>query len=156
MMKNVITSLFVGTLLSSSVAFGQELNVIATSGDHAEGGGYSLSWTMGEVIIPTLNFPDNDVTQGFHQPNVHVLSVNGVEDQTEISVYPNPTSDLLNISTSEECLVELKDAQGKLIEIYNVNALTSSIDVSMYERGTYLLVFHKNGATIKQLKVVVL
>lgn len=155
-MKNLVSCLLLGILLHSSVVFGQELNVIATSGNHLEGGGYSVSWTLGEVIIPTLNFPENDVTQGFHQPNVHVLSISTTEDQTEISVYPNPTSDLLNVTTSEECFVELLDTQGKLIEIYNLNALTSSIDVSMYERGTYLLVFHKNGATIKQLKIVVL
>lgn len=154
-MKKLTTSIFVGVLLSVS-SYGQELNVIASSSDYAEGGGYSLSWTMGEVIIPTLNFPDNDVTQGFHQPNVHVLSVNEFTSDMEISVYPNPTSDLLNISSSKESLVELRDAQGKLVETYKVNTLTSSIDVSMFERGTYMLIFHQNGAAVKQFKVVVL
>lgn len=48
---------------------GQTLSpaVLGTSGGYGVGGEYSLSWTLGETIITTINAGDYMLTQGFQQ-----------------------------------------------------------------------------------------
>jgi hypothetical protein len=42
--------------------------VLATSGGYSTGGGYSLSYTVGETIVTTLQVGNYLLTQGFQQP----------------------------------------------------------------------------------------
>lgn len=55
-----------GSLLCNSQSI--DNSVIATSGDYFEGGGNSLSWTLGELAVETYTSPDVILTQGFQQP----------------------------------------------------------------------------------------
>ncbi len=42
--------------------------VIASTGGFGSNGNMSVSWTIGEPIIPTISNSVNFITQGFHQP----------------------------------------------------------------------------------------
>ncbi|MEO9532033.1 MAG: T9SS type A sorting domain-containing protein [Crocinitomicaceae bacterium] len=156
MMNYKCTTLLVSCLcLFSLKSNAQELNVLAAAGNYTEGTDYSIAWTLGEVVTATLTFPDNHVTQGFHQSDVHVVGIETYQS-LNISVYPNPTNDIINVRSDQDAQMSLYDIQGKLVQTYNVNSNVSAIDVSYLERGTYLLLFNANGALAEKMKIVIL
>lgn len=61
--------MIVVSALASSVC-GQSLSreVLSTNGGHQTAGGISLSWTIGETVIPTFKAGNSLLTQGFEQP----------------------------------------------------------------------------------------
>lgn len=70
-----------------------------------------------------------------------VFNILGVEDElgADISIYPNPVSDAItiNLPALDNAVVELHDAQGKLIASHD--STTRRIDVSTLADGVYLL-----------------
>jgi hypothetical protein len=108
----------------------------------------SLSFTVGELLVLTqIDNQGNTLNGGFtagatlntvsvKEPDAVVLKVN---------VYPNPTSELVNIqikyASIEHVMVSITDLQGK--EIYNGMYATISntigINTANYASGTYVL-----------------
>ena len=124
--------------------------VISTAGHYNSAGGYSLSGTVGELAVTTLD-PDGSyiLTQGFQQP--FPLGVNPVIDAPgidwSVNAYPNPVSDYLNIQFNIEKSgtfnAEIMDMTGKKLWISNLPAITPkeiiTVDFSNFRRGVYLL-----------------
>jgi hypothetical protein len=154
-MKVVNPILLALTVSLCSKSFAQELNVIGASGNYTEGTTHSVAWTIGEVVTATLIFPGNHVTQGFHQPCLAVATIQEYQD-FNISVYPNPARDIINVMSDEDAVMTLIDLRGRIIQNYNVNSITSEIDVSYLERGTYMLIFDVGGNLAEKMKIVVL
>jgi Secretion system C-terminal sorting domain len=156
-MKHLFTIFLVSfcSLFLGNETFAQELNVISAGGNYTEGASFSMSWTIGEAIIFTGSSGNNDVTQGFHQPELRVL---GIEEYQEldISVYPNPARENINIVTSEQTKMTIYDIQGKIVETLDIYSSLTSVDVSNLSRGTYTLVFEANGTLAKRMKIVIL
>lgn len=74
-------------------------------------------------------------------------------DDFEVRLYPNPTTNYLNIESLERDLaVTLYDVSGKIIETTNTTT-NSQIDLSNQNKGIYILELRK-GNNIKQHKVV--
>ena len=91
---------------------------IASSGDHFTGTNAQLSWTIGETMIETFGNGSNQLTQGFHQTNLMVTAVEDLSESFQVSVFPNPATDVLNIEWSEisdPLTLTLYDATGKLL-----------------------------------------
>lgn len=119
--------------------------VIASAGDHYEAGGVQLSWTIGEPVIETVQAGGNIITQGFHQTNLTVTSID--EDNLsniDVSIYPNPTSDRVIISIPEnvnDFTLELYDVNGQLVmtkKMYRSENQTQ-LDVSQLASSYYML-----------------
>jgi hypothetical protein len=75
-----------------------------------------------------------------------------VEDQFQVTAYPNPTGGLLNlgiIPADGEALIELYDATGKLLLQKQQTGEQNQIDMSAYANGLYWLKVHHD----KQLSV---
>jgi hypothetical protein len=142
--------MFVGNSANS-----QELNAISSSGNYTEGTSYSIAWTLGEAVIITASSASNVITQGFHQADLKVLSVEEFQ-YLDIAVYPNPARDNINIITSEQTKLTIFDIQGKIIDIMDIYSSETTIDVSYLSRGTYTLVFETKGALAKRMKIVIL
>ncbi len=67
-----------------------------------------------------------------------------------VNIYPNPTSDKLNIEFSEELIssnteVTIYSTDGKLIKSVILKSSLSQIDVSSLSNGTYFAMFNLNG-----------
>ena len=60
-------------------------------------------------------------------------------DESLIEVYPNPSSDIFEISTEFKGQLKLLNAQGKCLKIYHT--IPQSIDLQMFENGLYFLSF---------------
>jgi hypothetical protein len=57
----------------------------------------SVSFTVGEVIMSTGTNGLNDLTQGFQQTNWNFISVEDFALDFQVAIFPNPTSEVLNI-----------------------------------------------------------
>ncbi|MBD3637480.1 MAG: T9SS type A sorting domain-containing protein [Crocinitomicaceae bacterium] len=156
-MKNIytLTIAVCSTICVCSTASAQELNVISGGGNYAESANHSVSWTVGESVIVTATSSSNQITQGFHQPNLAVVSVEEYSD-LDISVYPNPARNQFNVEASENTKLTIYDAQGKLVQVMDIFSSQKTVDVSDLSRGTYTLVFEANGAIAKRMKIIIL
>ncbi|NPD46763.1 MULTISPECIES: T9SS type A sorting domain-containing protein [unclassified Lentimicrobium] len=160
-MKQIIIIVFVIFGLNS---YSQQLSpeVIASAGDHFENGNVSLSWTLGEPVIAT--FEGNYIlTQGFHQDLYIITAIDEIKlDNVSVDIYPNPTPNFVNIKINtekqinENCLVQLFDANGRLIkeekEISSHNIIQWNLQ--SFERSHYILkiVFGQQTKTFKIIK----
>ncbi len=153
----IIIILFFNNALIFSQSIGMQ--VIANSGGHFQNGGYSLSWTMGELVTETL---DNSyiLTQGFQQSFFTVVEIENIEknENFNVKLYPNPTSKFLNISFSEdekenEFFVELIDLQGRILKSFNILENFQKINLEDYPEGMYFLrIYNSKNYTNEFLK----
>lgn len=113
---------------------------------------------MGECLTETYSSNANILTQGFQQ---NKFSITSVEENTgstiSVSVYPNPASSFINISTESSSLkkmkVELFDIAGKLIysESFQNNI---QLNISQYSNSAYILhVYDDNKSLVKTFKL---
>jgi len=118
--------------------------VIATQGNSTSNSVATLDYTIGEVVILTGTDGKNDVTQGFHQPVFEITNIETIEISFEVSIYPNPAVDLLNIQFEEVdkgSRFELYDANGKLLITREINDHNMSLPFNEYETGLYFISF---------------
>ncbi len=121
-MKSTILLIFLTFMLmvSQSQEVNIALDVVATSGGYTvnKAANLSVSWTVGQTAFTTLSAANLVVTQGFHQGNLLVTSVEPSPTLPSfgIKVYPNPTSMELFI------LVENSNAYGYYqIEVFDLS-----------------------------------
>lgn len=114
--------------------------------DNALPGSYEIIIShKGNLISPqnySLIFEGNDFT----------LNTEGFSFEDNLSVFPNPTFDVLNIiskySTIED--YELFDLQGRIIEKNRVNGFDASINLRNYPKGIYILKVNSDNGTFSQ------
>jgi len=156
--------LFTIILLSFSFsAFSQQLSpeVISSGGDHFQNGDLSLSWTIGETVISTLE-SDYILTQGFHQDFFIITAVDEQKlENISVNIFPNPTPDYINIEwrsdskTVENISIQLLDANGRLIieKTFNSSQEIMKLNLQSFERSHYILRLVK-GKQIKTYKII--
>jgi len=156
-MKNIILII---SVCIYTYSYSQSLSpeVIASAGEYFEGTNAKLSWTLGEVAVETFSGTNTILTQGFQQKFDITTIQNELESKYQISIYPNPSNDLINIivdlGSNEQYNVQLFDMQGKILENYKFCGNTSKIDVSKYAPAQYLLrINNSKGEPIKMTKV---
>jgi hypothetical protein len=84
-----------------------------------------------------------------------ISSIEDENGQFVMTVFPNPTTDVINLEVSNEYIgteFTLSDINGRLIEVLNVNAHLTSLDVSGLEPGIYVL---RSAKLNRSLQVVV-
>lgn len=151
MKKNTIVLFSLFSVLSVSA---QE--VVSTQGDSYSNAIANMDFTIGEVIIDTGTDGTNDLTQGFHQTNWNFLGVEDYAPNYEVTIYPNPTEDVLNIKTStfENVTYTLYDAQGKLVMQNILSAEQTPIQVSQLAPGSYSLTLNNQTQNLKTFKLI--
>jgi len=86
------------------------------------------------------------------------VSVNNFDDiSTNVDVFPNPTSDILNITSASPIgNFKLFNATGQLVLSKYTNQSNYSIDVKEFPIGAYNLVIETNGTTISRQVIPIL
>jgi hypothetical protein len=150
-MKQLLFSVALGLSILSVKAQSLSPQVIASSGAFSVAGGYSLSYTVGEMsAIQTYSAGGAILTQGFQQPNDIVSGL--LDIQKDINgtfvLYPNPAIEQLwfgyEFDGQGSVEVSLYDVTGRqldysLIENYNSGKVTHSLNSSAYAAGQYML-----------------
>lgn len=104
---------------------------------------FRLEYTVGEIATETLVGSTFKLTQGFHQPSLMVVSVRDLFPELSITVFPNPTTDQVNIRLTEdlgELHFQLFDINGKAISpVGQFNGLDQRLDMKTFPAGNYFL-----------------
>ncbi|MFD1315891.1 T9SS type A sorting domain-containing protein [Namhaeicola litoreus] len=134
--------------------FGQE--IISPFGQGTTSNIGSLNATLGEIAIATDQSSEGIITQGFHQTNLSVLSVDDFDPQLKVSLYPNPSPDLFHI--------EMEDFTTAIVKVYNVHGQlmldqildnnNSEVHTEQLKKGMYFLTVFKNDKPIKTYKIL--
>ncbi|MCX6296676.1 MAG: T9SS type A sorting domain-containing protein, partial [Bacteroidetes bacterium] len=120
---------------------------------------------LDEYIYNFTSFPSSPdfTTHYYYESFVNTTSINDQVKQIEnITVYPNPANNILNITGIETnkplALVSLYDMQGRILinqEIMIVNG-NSQLSVSDFSPGNYLLVLRDEALAIMARQSVVI
>jgi hypothetical protein len=133
--------------------------VIASAGGYNVNGTLSISWTLGETIIPTFKNGDLVLTHGFQQQLIITTVEENLEVLVNIKVFPNPASDVVNIRFESpldgDIDVTILDTQGKLIkrDIIEATMVEKQINLQDVPAGIYFLRLTK-GKLVNLYKVV--
>lgn len=60
-------------------------------------------------------------------------------NQPKVSIYPNPATNLVNISTENAKTISIMNSIGQIVYTSNVTSSTLSIDVSQFATGVYFV-----------------
>ena len=127
---------------------------IDSGGASATGGGIEVLYTIGEVNIQEITTGTIIISEGFISAGISgTLGVNDVEiNNKNILVYPNPTSNFINIKTNlllEK--VELYDVLGKrILKTKNTN----KIPVNNLSKGIYILKMYTVNKSLSKRIIV--
>jgi len=157
-MKRLIFILF-AVFLVLTVSGQVKQEVIASAGGYNTSGGVSISWTLGETIIPTYQNGNLILTHGFQQQLIVTAVEENLDILVNIKVFPNPASDNLNIRFEEpvdgEVVITIHDSQGRLIKTEMIEATTTEKQINLQDlgAGVYFLRMTK-GKLVNVYKVV--
>jgi len=131
-------------LFVTSFTFAQSImpEVISCGGNYFANSNYSIAYTIGEPVIETIGNTNNKLTQGFHQGLYNLVNINKQINNPKITIYPNPTSDFINIdivtANTDDYKIQLFDDLGKrLISVPYKD--TKQISLQKYARSTYFI-----------------
>ena len=130
--------------------------VVSTQGETYSSPNAIIDFTVGEVVINTVSDGTNNITQGFHQSNWNFVGLENHTPSFEAIIFPNPTSEVLNIRASafENVTYTLYDAQGKLIVKDKLTAEQTLIPVSQLATGSYSITLNNPKENLKTFKLI--
>ena len=119
-------------------------SVVGASGQTFQTNDYYLSFTVGELAIETFLQGEYIFTQGFNQQDYIIKSIEPPPDNVRVSVIPNPTQDILNISFIDfkgRSDILIRDLKGNLIQSKQgcETIDQQSFDISSFSQGVYFL-----------------
>ncbi len=139
-------------ILWGTGVFAQTLSpkVFAVAGNDATNGSFHLSYTIGELIVPTGNSNGFYLTQGFQQPEWLIIGIPDAKNEINFSVYPNPTVESIYVDMfipEEEKInfeVEIYDVMGKKYVVPAENQQVSkgsriTINMGNLSQGQYFI-----------------
>lgn len=162
--------LFVYAFVSNAQSI--QRRVIATSGNTTTAASITLSSTVGETFTNKLTSANGSIKQGFQQGNISIARIANTElsstmaeakttlekkdAELSLNVFPNPTTDFVNITTetTEQINLTVIDAQGKIILQLQHSSNQTQIDFTQLIAGTYFIVAQSENArnTYKVIK----
>lgn len=146
-------------IVLSGTLCAQELSpvLLSNSGGYYSNTSASLSWSLGEIAIETIGNASTTLTQGFQQYFDITTVINALENNYEISVYPNPFTDYFFVKavSSETFYISIIELSGKtLIEPVKCTG-TNRVDISSYPAGVYLLIISdSNNAKTQSFRII--
>ena len=151
MNKKLITTM---ALVAAAVgSFAQ--SAVSTAGYEATGDG-TVSATIGQVAYLTATGDGGSIAQGVQQA-FEITTETGIEiTEIQLSAYPNPTSDVLNLKIDGDfgtVTYALYNNSSALVTKGTANGSETQIQMGAYKPGVYFLEVKMDGKA-KKFKVV--
>jgi hypothetical protein len=161
MKKFVFVLLAVVYSLTTSAQAKQEVISSAGGFNKDAGNTISISWTLGETIVPTFTSADGQLilTHGFQQKLIITTVDENLEEKVTVAVYPNPASEEVNIkfnsAVEKEITVQVLDEKGRMVlsDKIEPTLLEKTINLQSLTPGVYYFRLLK-GKLINVYKVV--
>ena len=135
---------------------------INTTGGDASGSGGSANYSVGQVVYTTNTGISGSVSQGVQQP-FEISVVTGIEEAKDIflnvSAYPNPTTDYLELKVENLQLSELSyklyDISGKVYQNKEIGNSITKIEMQNLPQGIYFIkVIDTKNKEFKTFKII--
>ncbi len=155
-LKNLI--LAVGMTMLSITAFSQES--FNSCGGNLSGSGGSVSYSYGQTFYSVHSGTDAYLSEGVQQPfeiSVVTLFEDEIALKINLSVFPNPTADNLNLRTENVQLpltAILFDLNGRIIKESIITESETVISLTNLEASTYFLKLSNLEKEIKTFKII--
>lgn len=136
-------------------------NIITTTGSDFSGDNISISYTVGQLKVNTIdNVNSSPLILDFLQGVQYGFDVYDCRDYNSISfsIYPNPTSSFINISfekLSDPITLRVFDVRGRLINENIFSEKITQLDMSNYSNGIYFLSFYNFCGLFRSFKISV-
>ena len=135
-------------------------NATLASSGNASGAGGTSSYSIGQVVYTNAFGSNGSKNQGVQQPiEIFALGTNDFPKITlTMSVYPNPTSALVNLSivnyNSENISYQLFDLNGRGIQTNKILQKETQISLENLANAVYFLIVSDNNKLLKTFKII--
>lgn len=147
-------TIFLLSLLYTLAVSAQE--VVSTQGDSYSNASANIDFTIGEIVINTRTSGTIELTQGFHQTNWNFVGIQDHSPSFNATIFPNPTSEVLNIRTSAHKNVSFTvfDTKGNLVLQDKLSGKQTTIQVSKLATGSYSVVLKDHTQNLKTFNLI--
>jgi hypothetical protein len=153
MKKQLFTALM---LFAVFLSYGQRAAVVA--GGEASGSGGTASFSLGESAYRTDAGNGGSSLQGAQQPyEIYEVSKPGAIGGMVFTLYPNPVADVVNIDVGqwqEHLSYQLLSLDGKILASGTLREKTTSLAMSDFPAGVYLVSVHRDDQPIKTFRII--
>ncbi|AZB07756.1 T9SS C-terminal target domain-containing protein [Chryseobacterium sp. G0162] len=146
-------------LISFSIQISAQ-ETLNTSGNNMSGSTGNVTATVGQSFYETISSPAGSIAAGVQQSYeiVPTLGVDITEINLSLNIFPNPTTDILNLKVGfkdyNKYRYELFDSSGKLLTSQPITQPQTQITMTSYPASVYLLKISREGKNIKIFKVI--
>ena len=154
-------AMLMGTMSYAQSLSPQSVNSGGTKMTQANG---SLSFTVGELVVLSQTDSDGNTLGGGFTAGATLTTASIQETDAailDVKVYPNPTSELINVqinhSTLDQVVVAITDLQGKEVYSGKYAGLSNviGINTASYATGTYILALKNlNNQVLGTYKII--
>lgn len=131
-----------------------------TSGGNATGTNGTSSYSIGQVIYSSASGTNGYVNQGVQQPfEIFTLGNDAFpEIQLLMTVYPNPTTEFVNLKIENHSLEDLQfqllDLNGRQIQFKKIATSETQISMGNLSKAIYLLNVFEDNKVVKTFKII--
>lgn len=145
------------TLVSCALSlstFAQTENVISSGGHTIQNSQGSLTWTIGETVVNTIESPDVHLTQGFNQGWLNFLNIENFSENINITVFPNPATHYINIESDKKSDITIYNASSKIVRNVSIEK-EDTVDLTDLAPGIYFIDFTVKNNKVKTIKIII-
>ena len=128
----------------------------SSGGSHHEVSDLILDWTLGEFVTETIHSNGTQLTQGYHQGNLNISTRTlDLHSDLILNIYPNPTAQSVILETQkiESQKIMVFDMLGHMLLYKEISEYETSIDLSPFSDGIYLLAVQSGRAIIQWVTI---
>ena len=104
----------------------------------------------GEYLVTLV--AENEYGRDSVARTINVVGINDYNVDDMVSIYPNPTSSILNIEAENLVSISIFDMSGKIVYFADENCSATSIDLSGFANAEYMVkVETKDGSSLKRI-----
>ncbi len=144
------------TLVYNNVAidFKKAANIVATAADAKATVKVDTSKlrTADAKVTITVTAEDGKTTKQYVLNRVAPAGINNIA--ANISIYPNPVSNILTINAMKNTTLIISDVNGKIVYTQKLNTETNQINVSEFTKGIYFVQL-RNGNEVVTHRIIV-
>ena len=120
------------------------------TGNNNPGPSFTSTDASGAITIEFISSPLVNTYGWEAYVDCSALGIEDMSDSYGITVYPNPASDLLNISSQKDRIdsVSLTDAAGRTVLTNKVSAENGTLNIGHLPKGVYILKIQLDGKTV--------
>jgi hypothetical protein len=139
------------------------MGTIITTGNNATGSSGTVAYSIGQIFYTYIGESFYGVAQGIqHEETSDAFSepLDNIEPKAEIVVFPNPTTDFVNITMegyeaeSGQRSYQIFDIQGRVVKQNSIDQNETQISLNDLSASIYLLQVSINNKVLKTFKIL--